>query len=49
MCLRAVFKISEHALVDHNSKSTDISTMLAALAVRTQGTRTPPLLLHALR
>jgi hypothetical protein len=35
MCLRAVFKISEHALVDHNSKSTEISTMLAALAVRT--------------
>ena len=34
MCVRAVFKISEHALVDHFSKSHDPCTMLVALAVR---------------
>ena len=34
MCLRAVFKISEHALVNFHSGSPDIVPMLAALAVR---------------
>jgi hypothetical protein len=34
MCVRAVLKISEHALVDHSSGSPDISSILLFLAVR---------------
>ena len=34
MCVRAVFKISEHALVDFHSGSNEPAVMLTALAVR---------------
>jgi hypothetical protein len=34
MCVRAVFKISEHALVDHSTGSPDMSSMLILLSVR---------------